>query len=407
MGTTKTNTIAKIIQPFIYLGCVALLFWSCRQSVSETAYIPIEPLFLHANGEGFAGSESCAKCHSEIYKTHLETAHFNTSKIADTTTITGNLTAGKNTFTVNDLIEFILIATDSGIYEEVRRIKDDHLFSKSKIDIVIGSGTKGQSYLSWNEGQLNQLQSSYFAPTDSWVNSPNYPEHLIPNRPVMPRCLECHVTYAKNTPSFSAKNVYDTQQLLLGINCESCHGPSANHVGFHTGNPEISEAKYVTKFSDLSQQQRLDACALCHSGPRLPKKQPFSFSLGDTLKNYSTADYKEIDKLNLDVHSNQLGLLTSSACFKKSDAMDCSTCHDVHIKQRGNTDHFNQKCMECHSENTMVCAEDSAMLASNNNNCITCHMPLLTTKAIKIRNESDNVPVQVRTHLIDIYLETL
>ena len=407
MGTTKTNTIAKIIQPFIYLVCVALLFWSCRQSVSETAYIPIEPLFLHANGEGFAGSESCAKCHSEIYKTHLETAHFNTSKIADTTTITGNLTAGKNTFTVNDLIEFILIATDSGIYEEVRRIKDDHLFSKSKIDIVIGSGTKGQSYLSWNEGQLNQLQSSYFAPTDSWVNSPNYPEHLIPNRPVMPRCLECHVTYAKNILSFSAKNVYDTQQLLLGINCESCHGPSAKHVGFHTGNPEISEAKYVTKFSDLSQQQRLDACALCHSGKRQSKQPAFSFMAGDNLNNHSSADYGNIDQVNLDVHSNQYGLLTSSACFKKSDAMDCSTCHDVHKNERGNTESFNLKCIKCHGGTAMVCAEDTVILESKNSNCIACHMPLLTTNSIKINTDIDSSTIKVRTHLIDVYLNTL
>ena len=67
----------------------------------------------------------------------------------------------------------------------------------SKFDIVIGSGVKGQSYLTWKEEELFQLQTSYYTPLDDWVNSPSFPTYQY-TRPIGDACLKCHTTFATN-----------------------------------------------------------------------------------------------------------------------------------------------------------------------------------------------------------------
>lgn len=411
MKKSGEAVFSKSIRPYVLLSFLFALIWvvyACKQTKTESDYIPIESIAVHANGEGFAGSESCAACHSDIYKTHVETAHYNTSTVADSMSIKGSFADGQNGFTLGDSYKFTMIANDSAFIEQAHNLKKNQLISESRIDMVFGSGTKGQSYLTWNEDKLFQLQASYFAPTESWVNSPGYSNRISSKRPIQSRCMECHTTYAENTQAFSVKNLYKREQLIYGIDCERCHGPSAKHVGFHISNPEVVKPKFMLQSNKLSRQQRLDACALCHSGIRGQSKQlPFSFITGDKLSEFSTTDYKEGDEIDLDVHGNQYGLLTSSECFKQTETMDCATCHNPHKNERGNTAAFNQKCIGCHAKTSIACAEEKSMLAANDNNCIQCHMPLSPSKAMRVQVGSDTIPVMVRTHLIDVYVGSL
>lgn len=410
MKLKQANVLPRAFNLFFWGICLLLVvcLYNCKQGVDESDYIPITPVATHFNGQGYAGSESCAACHIDIYKTHVETAHYNTSTLADTSTVKGSFAAGKNTFNIGKLFKFRMIATDSGLYQQAHQIDNNQLISNSKIDMVIGSGVKGQSYLTWEDDKLFQIEGSYFTPTQSWVNSPGYLDYISPMRPINVRCMECHTTYSENVQAFRTKNVYNKRQIIYGVDCERCHGPSAKHVGFHSSNPEVAQAKFIVQNNELSRQQRLDACALCHSGSRAKSKQiPFSFMTGDKLSDFSETDYKEGEEINLDVHGNQYGLLSSSKCFKETKTMDCSTCHNPHKKERGNTDAFNLKCIGCHSKALIECKEDKTTLMASNSNCIECHMPLSPSKSMQIQVDGDTIPVQVRTHLIDIYNETL
>src|SRR5690606_31177176 len=110
---------------------------------------------------------------------------------------------------------------DNSFYQESRYISDSTLVNSQKIDLVIGSGTKGQTYLTWNKDELYQIQVSYFEPTNNWINSPGYPnDRFYFNRPIQGRCLECHATFAESTPSFSKHNIYNKSQIVYGIDCE-------------------------------------------------------------------------------------------------------------------------------------------------------------------------------------------
>lgn len=385
---------------------IASLVYHCKNGKTESDYFNPKVLATHFSGEQFVGSETCLECHADIYKTHLETAHYNTSAIADSMTVKGSFKNGANILDLKD-VSFVMRQKGDSLFQYTT-IKNRNVdVVPSTFDIVIGSGVKGQSYLTWEDDELFQLQTSYYTPLDNWVNSPSFPTYSY-TRPIGDACLKCHVTFATNRNPSKFGNQYDKKRMVYGIDCERCHRPSAKHVAYHKNNPEVKLPKFAGSWSGLSRQQRLDACAQCHSGLRqeLLKGTPFSFVVGEDLKEYSrNYNAAPVDNSKLDVHGNQYGLLTSSECFKHTATMDCTTCHDPHKNQRGNTNYFNQKCMECHTTDSVVCAAETLQINEMGNNCIACHMPKMPSKSmtVELDENSPETPFYVRTHLIGVY----
>ncbi len=383
------------------------IFLSKEKKYTTDEYVTIPPVAIHHNGMEFIDSKVCIECHKEIVEDHLNTAHFNSFQIANKNTIKGSFEEDKNRLVLNNKESIKMVVKDSGYYQEARIGKKDQLFYNVKMDIVIGSGTKGQSYITRYQDQLFQLQASYFTPTHGWINSPGAPKRLTQARPVTERCLECHTTYAQNLSGSKKGNRFHKTNIVYGIDCQRCHGEVVEHVKYHKLNPNEKIGQHIVKYTALNRQQRLDACALCHSGLREEvSKDAFAFNVGDTLENFSMPDYDENSLNDLDVHGNQYGLLKASKCFQKSTTLDCTSCHNPHKKERGNLASFNQKCVSCHSamSSPQVCGEDQARIREMGNNCVQCHMPLVNSNTMKIQVSSKNeVAVKVRTHLIGIY----
>lgn len=355
----------------------------------------------------FAGSASCANCHKDIYESHIKTAHFRTSELATSTSIKGSFSPGQNTFTFKTgaFVEmkkegnnFFQAAFSSSGVEKVRQ----------RFDIVTGSGTKGQTYLSWTGDSLYQLPISYFTNANYWCNSPGMPNKIVYYRPITSRCLECHTTYAEKVSAAGQEpERFDRGRMILGVDCEKCHGPAAKHVEFQTANPSVTTAQYIVNPANFSRTQSLDLCALCHGG-RLKQKSPaFTFSAGDTLTKHFLADAISKD---IDVHGNQYGLLASSKCFQVSKTMTCITCHNVHENEQGKKEIFSQRCMSCHNSdhsNDVVCKMTDRLGKSINDNCTNCHMPQLPSNAIAVllQGSDTTTPATMHTHLIKNYPE--
>lgn len=379
-----------------------LFYVRCNKGVNETM-IPIEPIATGYDGLEYAGSQNCIPCHEDIYNDHLKTAHFNTSQLATKDKILGDFT-DSNILKLNDHI-FYKMTDEDKLYQSA--FQDEKLVRKEPFDIIIGSGTKGQTYLYWNMKRLYQLPISYWKESKNWIHSPGYLNNRINfDRSVIPNCLECHATFAKNhIPNDFTSNVYKKKEIILGVDCESCHGPSAKHVNAHISNPKLKDAQHILDIKTLSQQQKLDACAKCHSGLRKPLRMPFTFKTGDKLNDFLKPSYTQAEVATLDVHGNQYGLLTASQCFKKSEAMNCSTCHNPHKNERGSLEQFSQKCIGCHQDS----ADHKFNLTDEmRNNCINCHMPLLSSSAVTFEelDEKDKTisdSLKVRTHKIGIY----
>ncbi|MDP4148721.1 MAG: multiheme c-type cytochrome [Bacteroidota bacterium] len=360
--------------------------------------------------KAFAGSASCVSCHKTIYESHIRTAHYRDSRPADSrAAIKGSFDSGRNRFVYNKFMEVILEKKGNQFWQ-TGYIGGD-LYQREAFGVVIGSGRKGQTYLYWKDSKLFQLPVSYYTPLDDWCNSPGYSTNLIRfDRQITPHCIECHGTYAKAEDRNSTGDGYlfDKTQIIYGIDCEKCHGPGAEHVAFHKANPGEKNGKFIIHATLLTRQQRLDACALCHSGVRDELKPAFSFKVGDKLDEFSMPAYSSDSVATLDVHGNQYGLLTSSKCFRMSQ-MDCSSCHNVHRNEVNSPKLYSERCMTCHqtaAHNSCTMPVTAGLVLAIN--CIDCHMPALPSQKIflQLSNASKTTPDLVRTHRVAIYPES-
>lgn len=356
----------------------------------------------------YAGANACINCHKAIYDSFMNTAHHLTSMPGSATSIKGSFDSGHNRFTYNKFTDVVMEKTGNDFFQTVY-INGEPTTSEA-MDMVVGSGGKGQTYLYWKENLLWQLPVSYYSVTHSWCNSPGYPTGMPKFSRIIPgRCLECHGSNAIVEDAGNNINYIDKKSIVYGVNCERCHGPAADHVAFHKDHPEEKSARYILNQQTISRQQSLDVCALCHSGIREATKPVFSFKAGNRLDDFSKPNYDIDSAAKLDVHGNQYGLLTSSKCFIKSSKMTCSTCHNVHQTEVNQPVMFSQRCMDCHNSNTGVtCTVKPATGMVLSQNCIDCHMPSLPSKSIFLQagDNSKSSADFIRTHRVAIYPES-
>jgi nitrate/TMAO reductase-like tetraheme cytochrome c subunit len=394
----KQHFITLLLLLLVYAGSILCSGYSKSKTVTGVSF----------SDSAYAGSASCITCHKAIYDSFIGTAHYLTSRPAAAEFIKGSFDSGQNYFSYNQFIDVKLEKKEDGFFQTV--YINGEPTHKESIDIVVGSGKKGQTYLYWKENLLFQLPVSYYVPTKSWCNSPGYPAGMPRfNRLIPARCLECHGSNAVIEDAGRNVNYFDKKSIVYGVDCERCHGPSANHVIFHAAHPLEKTGKYVLNEKGLSRQQNLDRCALCHAGIRTPVKPVFSYKAGDRLEDFSLPKYNTDSVAMLDVHGNQYGLLTSSKCFKNSQ-MTCSSCHNVHGREVNEPALFSQRCISCH--NSTVKAECKVKPTAGivlSENCIDCHMPSLPSKAIflQLADPSKSTADFVRTHRVAIYPETV
>lgn len=359
-------------------------------------------------GEAYAGSKTCKSCHKDLYSSYLHTAHFMASRPANDSTIQGSFAKGLNEFVFNPHLKVVMDKRKTGFFQT--SYTDDKKEQSQRFDISFG-GVKGQSYAYWFTNEMFQLPISYEMSGHAWINSPGYTNDKAAfDRVVSTRCLDCHVSSIKSAPpqvpGYYDAEGYDKKSLVFSVDCERCHGPAAEHVKFHIDNPGEKKAKFIVTFSSLNREQKINMCAVCHSGLDSRIIKPvFGFKPGDTLANYmvSNSNGSPIDYKLIDVHGNQRALLESSKCFINSN-LDCSTCHNTHVNDRDKPALYAARCQTCHNNTgkhiqcKLTNKLSGAMLTAN---CIACHMPAFASKTIVTGNSG----ALVHTHHIGIYTD--
>jgi hypothetical protein len=279
-----------------------------------------------------------------------------------------------------------------------------------QIGIVIGSGRKGQTYLYWRGDELFELPVSYWTSLDRWVNSPGYVDGTADfSRGINSRCLECHSTFFQELQKAGAGFHFDRSNFTLGISCERCHGPGAEHVREHlTGATANGSSGAATGGSStvaaemppvgIERDRQIDVCAQCHGGLGKGLKPAFSYKPGETLASYISLEADP--RARVDVHGNQVALLEKSRCFQSSPTMTCSTCHDLHKPEREAAS-YSDRCLTCHQAS--ACPTFSKMPHQEVTNCIDCHMPVQNSNSLIVDMNDEQVPVQVRSHWIRVY----
>jgi hypothetical protein len=246
---------------------------------------------------------------------------------------------------------------------------------------------------------------SYWTDGHRWINSPGYFNGTADfSRVVNPACLECHASYIRALSNDPGTNQYERSSLVVGISCESCHGPGADHVRLetkHETEANKSSPHGILNPASFSRDRKIDLCAECHNGIQREALAPtFSYVPGRPLSEY----FKQLASPEVehpDVHGNQVGLLQRSKCYRSSEKMNCTICHDVHTEEKSAAS-YSSKCLTCHQWQSCGMSKklDHDRIV---NRCIDCHMPVEKTNVIVSETAGQVVQAKMRNHWIKIY----
>ena len=340
-------------------------------STTSVARIPVKP-------PGYVGIDACIECHAERVAEVKKTNHFLACREPRPEDMPDGFGPDAGSF-VSRYPEIHFEMTRKGdeyFQTSVRTMPEGEQRTVARIDLVYGAGTADDVYLSWQEdGGLVELPMTWLYASAEWGNAAfdrNGKGDF--GRPVTPRCFECHNTWFHHFPG--TRNAYQREHALVGVQCESCHGPAQKHVDYHKANPKEVDGREIINPGELSQERKLDVCIQCHSNSIYHLGRAFRYRPGEPLEDY----YKTVVVKNEDDHvANQIHYLRQSKCFQEDDTLNCITCHDPH-SSRHHDDSSNSgsiSCMACHE--TKHCQEQERLPAAMPENirgdCVACHMP--------------------------------
>ncbi|HKA06675.1 MAG TPA: multiheme c-type cytochrome, partial [Gemmataceae bacterium] len=176
----------------------------------------------------YVGDVTCTDCHVEIDKTyHAHPMGRSAEFVSKATRIERFDTAAHNPSTVGPY-ELLVERTGDAVLHRMRA-KDgtgmalpDYV---TRADLAIGSGTRGRSYLSLQQGAVWQTPISWYGYESRWDQSPGFDLGNGGRRGIVPDCLFCHVNRVDPVPE-SVNRYRDPFPIgQPAIGCERCHGP--------------------------------------------------------------------------------------------------------------------------------------------------------------------------------------
>lgn len=402
----KSSTLFFSILTLILITLIIIIF---RRS-NEFQIVKNE---IDSVKNNYVGPNKCAQCHQEIFKSHIKTNHFKTTQFSDASKVLGSTQEGKNIYKLSQDHYLKVVSENGKLFEKL--YKKNKLLRSSSIDLILGSGKRGQNFFTLSNDKYYRLPIHYLNKIKDWTLSPGAElEDGLKEKfsQLDSRCMSCHMTsyenFKKDQLDYQIKYSWENnsplriKDLVLGVSCESCHGPGTQHILFKQFFPNLKDENFILSYKKLSREQSIQTCAFCHSSLGQPNESDKvigirNYIVGDKVSNFVHIDEQQL--MSAGPHANNVIPLKSSECFKKSSNMTCLTCHDVHLKEPPNLEKFTQKCLSCHQSVT----HKNFSLEIAKNNCIDCHMPQMDWKMGFINKEKEKLKIKFRSHQIKIY----
>ena len=364
-----------------------------------------------ATSAHFAGTPSCAECHSDQFDSYSLTTHSRSLRRA----VSDEVKTGATLFHPPSKRSYEVIA-DRG---KLRHREWEHFVSRGSslqsadakmsladlpVQYVMGSGKFAEAYLLRDGDYLLQSPVTWYVSDDEYAMAPGYdePVHHGCNRVIEARCLFCHAGM------ISRSQIQRPAITELAIGCERCHGPSANHVAFHQSAANDADAGNSTQITSATQADSIDPasldrtelesiCAQCHLSADVvvdaPGKSVWDFVPGEDFASTRLV-YLAEDGIDDDPFSMHFDDLWQSACYKQSETMTCITCHDPHHDQpQENIDAvYRDACIRCH-QNDQCGVPLQRRLDEQQNRCVVCHMPARPSAAVHASTTDHRIAV--------------
>ncbi len=318
----------------------------------------------------YSGSQSCEKCHQEIYARWQKTPMANV--VRDPREHPEAIIPDLNTNTVAK-------------------------FTKDQIAFVYGS--------IWKQRYFTKVGDDYFPLSAQWdIANHVWRPYKVPNgadwwtafypadnmqRPTGPTCDGCHsVGY----------DIHTKQVAEWNVGCERCHGPGSEHVA------HPSQSNILTP-SHMDSVAATNTCIQCHSQGQ-PLSSPIEGKYYDWPVGYNVgrklADFWKLEDCTLGqssfyyfpdctAHKNRMQGNDFVQSVMYRHGITCATCHDVH--GTGNYAQLRkpagQICLDCHGPSSPNGPRTSSIeehthhkATSPGSECVACHMPAIETEGV-------------------------
>jgi hypothetical protein len=319
----------------------------------------------------FVGSERCKACHSEEFKSWKESFH-------------SKMVQPRKGGILKDAVE--KWKTDGAGPGPTKGNVTGAPFTLEDVQFVIGSRWK-QRFLVKNEqtGNLQFMDKQFNRYSGKWEN---YGQKNDWNA----MCTTCHTTgYRILEYDEKAKKTVKSDFSELGIGCEACHGPGAQHVAAD----KADKKKTIFNPANADIQAQSKTCGYCHirvetekwhsaqGNPRedmpapklgdsykagddwtkwegiimpgLQPDQPFTKEYAGDLKGmFNVDDHAKANGIYEEAkHHQQYQGFVQSAHFQKG-AMSCITCHSPHAGKGKLKKVPKDACQSCHDASYTV-----------------------------------------------------
>jgi hypothetical protein len=322
----------------------------------------------------FVGTAECAKCHEQIAAAQLATP----MALASAPAVDSEILRAHNDLSAK-LAAYRYNLSVS--HDTVNLSVTDGAHSLSAtVGWAFGLGHKGQTYIYRREGEFYESHLSFYKTLQGLALTTGHLDTDADDlKSAMGRWLDADETrrcFACHTTASNVGGQLDTSGLTPGVQCESCHGPGAQHVAAMKAGKIAAGRRAVLNPSRLDAVASVDFCGACH---RTWADVVLASAPGSqNVMNVRFQPYR----------------LEDSKCWLKSkgDArLACTACHNPHEPLVQEVNAYDKKCLACHATGASTRPALPHATAGNaprqacpvsTTNCVTCHMPEIAVPSV-------------------------
>ncbi|MDB6053911.1 MAG: c-type cytochrome precursor [Verrucomicrobiales bacterium] len=450
-GFKQTSFLLRTALVFLFVSvCVGAVLWQSRleRKAADLASLKVPN---QTRPDGYITSDQCRSCHPSQYSSWHASFHRTMTQVPSPESVKGDfnhvtLKEGNKTYHLERREDQFLVemVDPNWIREQTAKLEDYEAGRIGKPLPPIGEPPRIQLPISLLTGSHHM--QAYWVPGKDGNAQFDFPftylfelQRWVPRATVFiedPRaergqqvwnigCIDCHATAGQ--PRLKENRFYDTRVGELGIACEACHGPGAEHVKANS-DPSRRLALHLKRKGDptiinparLSHDRSSQICGRCHSvntalDEAARMENGIAFTPGQDLRtNVNIRTYpKDLEMRRgsfwndgmIRVSGREFIGLAKSPCYLRGD-MSCLSCHSMHQSSPTNQlavkMESNEACYQCHRTFEKKLAEHSHHAAGSSGTlCYNCHMPYTTYGLLKgLRSH------QISSPSVDMSVET-
>lgn len=336
--------------------------------------------------ELYAGTQTCRVCHEKFYQLWAPSHHGTAMQGVDSSFIGHEIQTNGEWISVQGS-EFTTTIRNDSLFM-IERTGDQ----ATEYPAIHALGGKYIYYFltPLQRGKLQVLPLAYDVEKQTWYNTPaSAVRHFVD--PIEDEeldwrsfaytfntsCHSCHVSQLSSIYD-PESDTYHTTWREPGINCETCHGPSAEHIRVCEKAPEgeVPEDLKIIQTSVFSPDQHNSSCGPCHA-----KMRPLTHSFMPGDRFFDHFDLTTLEDPDFYPDGRDLGenytytTWLMSGCVQNGD-LHCVHCHTSSGRYRFRNGNPNQACLPCHQERVdEIWAHSHHPPGSQDVTCIACHMP--------------------------------